>query len=141
MNDYLAAGLRGHFDFYFGADFLAELTLDGFQVRVAEKVGLTDVGTDGAFRFTDADAAFEHTLKEVALTSHVAFLQERATGGLADLAVFDSVENIIWEVEQAEGVRDKRATLADALGHVVLTQTEVLHEGFVGQGFLDWIEV
>ena len=60
---------------------------------------------------------------------------------LGDPALADGLLDGRVEVEEAQRVRDGRAGLADALGHLFLGEAELVDQLAVGMGLLDRIEV
>ena len=66
---------------------------------------------------------------------------ERAPVALGQPAVRDRGLDVGVEIEEAEGVRDRRPRLADALRDVLLGEPELLDELAVGQRLVDRVEV
>ena len=93
------------------------------------------------FYSTDAEVLGDDEVVELDLALRILDLQEGAGMAHIDEALRQPKLDLSGELEQADVVADSDALLPDALSELCLSQTVLLDELLVGQGYFDSVEV
>ncbi len=151
--DFDAALFGGMVDADVGAEAIAEAVGDlgdeggGFAIEFVAAFDDLAVGRfvleilDEFFAGADGEPATEDFLGGGLLGLLVADAEEGLGVADADLSAGEEVLHVFLEVEEAHGIGDGGAGLADAFGDVLLLHLELLGEADVAGGFLDGVEV
>src|SRR5947209_6761836 len=67
--------------------------------------------------------------------------EERDAMPGGDLALFDRLDRRFWKSQEADGLRDRDAALADPLGQCLVGQAKLAEQALDGARFLDCVEV